>query len=180
MIDIVILCNRQCIVPFIVLSFIPFSKSWPLYLREQIIHISPSNHYFRSNVYVVFLKRMGNLSGIPLGAIQIIFFPFLGTTQYGFLSLGIWIMMLCSHILVYRQFSSRAFVFVIVHPDDDYTLTPYLMLDLISTFLYCSIHTSIQSCLRKTWREKGLSWSSWSDGSWIYNYLCNQCISPLT
>jgi hypothetical protein len=23
-----------------------------------------------------------------------------------------------------------------------------------------------------------LSWS-WSHGSWIYNYLCNQCISPL-
>jgi hypothetical protein len=25
---------------------------------------------------------------------------------------------------------------------------------------------------------KGLSWS-WSYGSWIYNYLCNQCLSPL-
>jgi hypothetical protein len=25
----------------------------------------------------------------------------------------------------------------------------------------------------------GLSWS-WSYGSWIYNYLCNQCLSPLT
>ena len=24
-----------------------------------------------------------------------------------------------------------------------------------------------------------LSWS-WSYGSWIYNYLCNQCLSPLT
>jgi len=23
-----------------------------------------------------------------------------------------------------------------------------------------------------------LSWS-WSYGSWIYNYLCNQCLSPL-
>jgi len=23
------------------------------------------------------------------------------------------------------------------------------------------------------------SWS-WSYGSWIYNYLCNQCLSPLT
>jgi hypothetical protein len=21
---------------------------------------------------------------------------------------------------------------------------------------------------------------SWSYGSWIYNYLCNQCLSPLT
>ena len=26
---------------------------------------------------------------------------------------------------------------------------------------------------------KGLSWS-WSYGSWIYNYLCHQCLSPLT
>jgi hypothetical protein len=25
----------------------------------------------------------------------------------------------------------------------------------------------------------GPSWS-WSYGSWIYNYLCNQCLSPLT
>jgi hypothetical protein len=25
----------------------------------------------------------------------------------------------------------------------------------------------------------GLSWL-WSYGSWIYNYLCNQCLSPLT
>ena len=26
---------------------------------------------------------------------------------------------------------------------------------------------------------QGLSWL-WSYGSWIYNYLCNQCLSPLT
>jgi len=26
---------------------------------------------------------------------------------------------------------------------------------------------------------QGQSWS-WSYGSWIYNYLCNQCLSPLT
>jgi len=26
--------------------------------------------------------------------------------------------------------------------------------------------------------KRGTSWS-WSYGSWIYNYLCNQCISPL-
>jgi hypothetical protein len=26
--------------------------------------------------------------------------------------------------------------------------------------------------------EQGPSWS-WSYGSWIYNYLCNQCLSPL-
>jgi len=27
--------------------------------------------------------------------------------------------------------------------------------------------------------SQGQSWS-WSYGSWIYNYLCNQCLSPLT
>ena len=27
--------------------------------------------------------------------------------------------------------------------------------------------------------QVGTSWS-WSYGSWIYNYLCNQCLSPLT
>jgi len=26
--------------------------------------------------------------------------------------------------------------------------------------------------------QTGPSWS-WSYGSWIYNYLCNQCLSPL-
>jgi len=26
--------------------------------------------------------------------------------------------------------------------------------------------------------EMGPSWS-WSYGSWIYNYLCNRCLSPL-
>ena len=28
------------------------------------------------------------------------------------------------------------------------------------------------------WSNKGPSWS-WSYGSWIYNYLWNQCLSPL-
>jgi len=27
-------------------------------------------------------------------------------------------------------------------------------------------------------RQVGASWS-WSYGSWIYNYLCNRCLSPL-
>jgi hypothetical protein len=27
-------------------------------------------------------------------------------------------------------------------------------------------------------KREGQSWS-WSYGSWIYNYLCNQCLSPL-
>jgi len=26
--------------------------------------------------------------------------------------------------------------------------------------------------------DQGVSWS-WSYGSWIYNYMCTQCLSPL-
>ena len=39
------------------------------------------------------------------------------------------------------------------------------------------IHTTlIINKFRPSWR---LPWS-WSYGSWIYNYPCNQCLSPLT
>jgi hypothetical protein len=46
-----------------------------------------------------------------------------------------------------------------------------------STFcMKCSI-ASYQKCTSIT-TFTGPSWS-WSYGSWIYNYLCNQCLSPL-
>jgi len=32
--------------------------------------------------------------------------------------------------------------------------------------------------LGKAYNFPGPSWS-WSYDSWIYNYLCNQCLSPL-
>jgi hypothetical protein len=32
-------------------------------------------------------------------------------------------------------------------------------------------------CYVNNFRYEGPSWS-WSNGSWIYNYLCNQCLSP--
>ena len=32
---------------------------------------------------------------------------------------------------------------------------------------------------KTVYKMKGPSWS-WSYGSWIYNYLCNRCLSPLT
>ena len=28
--------------------------------------------------------------------------------------------------------------------------------------------------------DQGIEWWSWSYGSWIYSYLCNQCLSPRT
>ena len=43
---------------------------------------------------------------------------------------------------------------------------------LWSLFLFC------MSCI-VLWLILGLSWS-WSYGSWICNYLCSQCLSPLT
>ena len=52
----------------------------------------------------------------------------------------------------------------------------------LSALIYCSksdymynssVLSYYQSCILE-----GLSWS-WSYGSWIYNYLCNQCLSPL-
>ena len=53
--------------------------------------------------------------------------------------------------------------------------------------MYCLItmkknHVICNNILSKAWHViivKGPSWS-WSYGSWIYSYLCNQCLSPLT
>ena len=47
---------------------------------------------------------------------------------------------------------------------------------------YCDLLTITRNYLyimKIAWFSWGLSWS-WSYGSWIYNYLCNQCLSPLT
>ena len=33
-------------------------------------------------------------------------------------------------------------------------------------------------CQASIWKGEGASWS-WSHGSWIYNYICNHCLSPL-
>jgi len=42
----------------------------------------------------------------------------------------------------------------------------YVLIDILA------FSTRISSWLSAVW--------SWSYGSWIYNYLCNQCLSPLT
>jgi len=42
-------------------------------------------------------------------------------------------------------------------------------------WLWCLISHSTRS---KSNIKGGLSWS-WSYGSWIYNYICNQCLSLL-
>jgi len=45
---------------------------------------------------------------------------------------------------------------------------------------YTKYHLYLQSLeiMIKFIIEKGLSWP-WSYSSWIYNYLCNQCLLPL-
>ena len=57
---------------------------------------------------------------------------------------------------------------------------------IINLCMFCNLHSaSIWSCgLEKKHMVayhifQGPSWS-WSYGSLIYNYLCNQCLSPLT
>ena len=50
-----------------------------------------------------------------------------------------------------------------------------LISDILSPFwrIYFALNcTNFQSCLG----DRRL----WSYGSWVYNYLCNQCLSPLT
>ena len=41
------------------------------------------------------------------------------------------------------------------------------------------VYFNTQNVNNQLTNHKG-SWWSWSHGSWIYNYLCNQCISLLT
>ena len=53
-------------------------------------------------------------------------------------------------------------------------ITQYLK--LFVTWINCNILISNNSNILLLLR--GLSWS-WLYGSWIYNYLCNQCLSPL-
>ena len=51
---------------------------------------------------------------------------------------------------------------------------------IIYTFIFCWLFSSFWICsVSHVWSlHWGLSWS-WFYGSWIYNYLCNQYLSPL-
>jgi hypothetical protein len=49
-------------------------------------------------------------------------------------------------------------------------------LQVVSIFPVFKIFIRTFGTVPKEWR----SLRSWSYGSWIYNYLCNQCLSPLT
>jgi hypothetical protein len=49
-----------------------------------------------------------------------------------------------------------------------------------STFKLTTVWIQLLALLNRmiSLKRRGLSWS-WTYGSWIYNYLCNQCPSPL-
>jgi hypothetical protein len=52
----------------------------------------------------------------------------------------------------------------------------YIPYEIIYMFCLAHICTAINVTSIQT--KRGLSWP-WSYGSWIYNYLCNQCLSPV-
>jgi hypothetical protein len=41
----------------------------------------------------------------------------------------------------------------------------------------CRHFYNVKLCEERLNNDSGQSWS-WSNGSWIYNYSCNQCLSP--
>jgi hypothetical protein len=48
-----------------------------------------------------------------------------------------------------------------------------------SVLIWPKRYTIFYHWMHPLWLNLGTLWS-WSHGSWIYNYLCNQCLSPLT
>ena len=53
-----------------------------------------------------------------------------------------------------------------------YTTDKYSLAVIKKKYQYHCLRFNFRSCIYKRWR-------SWLYGSWIYNYLCNQCLSPL-
>jgi len=41
------------------------------------------------------------------------------------------------------------------------------------------IKGTCKTCISFYWNYSIVQGLSWSYGSWIYNYLCSQCLSPL-
>ena len=67
------------------------------------------------------------------------------------------------------------------HGVEIFVFTITLPLTHIFLYLYninhkSDIHCTVQK--RGIFKKYGAAWP-WSYGSWIYNYLCNQCLSPL-
>ena len=56
----------------------------------------------------------------------------------------------------------------------------HTVIDPVSlTVLMILLNSILINLVIRSFQSEEPSWS-WSYGSWIYNYLCNQCLSPLT
>jgi hypothetical protein len=61
---------------------------------------------------------------------------------------------------------------------DDHLGSQWFSWKKLSWTIFIYVFVAIAYCNKLKFRIGGPSWS-WSYGSWIYNYLCNQCLSPL-
>ena len=77
---------------------------------------------------------------------------------------------------LYNPFISHFHLFFNLHVIElfHFKLAKYAILVNLSRSKICSL----KNFDRHTHILQGLLWS-WSYGSWIYNYLCNQCLSPI-
>ena len=51
---------------------------------------------------------------------------------------------------------------------------------MFCVWLYIVVTISVNNSVSHSLKMYGRASWSWSYGSWIYNHLCNQCLSPLT
>jgi hypothetical protein len=86
-----------------------------------------------------------------------------------FINLNKIIFLICSPLLTSHSWRSEETTFFWSHSSD---IMSWIFNDMINK--YHHIRPMQYHCL-----TSGSSWS-WSHGSWIYNYLCHQCLSPLT
>jgi hypothetical protein len=92
----------------------------------------------------------------------------------------------------WRLFWAYLMKVILSVPDEGYFRNVKCRLSLIYVF-FTTKHYTLKRMILGTWSRLILIWSiviipiskqecpswSWSYGSWIYNYMCNQCLSPL-
>ena len=67
---------------------------------------------------------------------------------------------------------------IIIYSHDHYLFSWSLFILMIIVYSHFTLISEYNKVFIYIACNKGLSWS-WVYGSWIYNYLCNQCLSPL-
>jgi hypothetical protein len=92
-----------------------------------------------------------------------------------------WSVLLVEEIRVpgkkHRPAASQCIMSMLIIEDPDVTLKCRTVINAL--FLYFNLYQSVNlDSLSCSFTSKGPSWS-YAHGSWIYNYLCNQCLSPL-